>query len=221
MAQGPAAAAGDACHQTPPFMGQGMCAGTRDVANLYWKLSLVCQGKVAGEAAERLLDTYESERKPNAREYITTAVRLGGLINNCGTQAALQAALPAAGGSARMESIAPSLGPGLGKGEKAGRLLGQPHLADNRPMDDLMKHRFVVVTQPDLVKDLPLPAGVGLVTTADSPDAAEHLARMDTRAAVLRPDRHTLGCADTQQELAALLALIVFNPAEAQEPEMI
>ena len=70
--------AGDACHQTPPFMGQGMCAGTRDVANLYWKLALVCQGKVEGAAAERLLDSYESERKPNAREYIKTAVRLGG-----------------------------------------------------------------------------------------------------------------------------------------------
>lgn len=208
--------AGDACHQTPPFMGQGMCAGTRDVANLYWKLVLVCQDKVTGEAAERLLDTYESERKPNAREYITTAVRLGGLINTCGTQAALQAALPAAGGPARMESIAPPLGPGLGTGEKAGRLFGQPRLADGRLMDDRLKHRFVIVAEPDLVRDLRLPAGVGLVTTADSPDAAEHLARMKARAAVLRPDRHTLGCADTPQELAALIALIAFNPLDVQ-----
>ena len=61
---------------------------------------------------EGLLDSYQSERHPNAREYITTAVRLGGLINTCGTEAALRVAMPAADGTARMESVAPPLGPG-------------------------------------------------------------------------------------------------------------
>ncbi|WP_138470769.1 bifunctional 3-(3-hydroxy-phenyl)propionate/3-hydroxycinnamic acid hydroxylase [Poseidonocella sp. HB161398] len=212
--------AGDACHQTPPFMGQGMCAGIRDVANLYWKLALICQGKVAGAAAERLLDSYESERKPNAREYIATAVRLGGLINTAGTEEALRAALPSADGAARMESIAPPLGPGLGTGPLAGRLFGQPRLADGTRMDDRHPHQFVLVAEAGLTEGLALPADVALVTTAES-DAARHLERLGTRAVLLRPDRHTLGSAGTAAELAQLLALALPNPIETQQPELV
>ncbi|SDN56473.1 3-(3-hydroxy-phenyl)propionate hydroxylase [Lutimaribacter pacificus] len=212
--------AGDACHQTPPFMGQGMCAGTRDVTNLYWKLALICKGMVGGDAAEALLDTYESERKPNAREYIQTAVRLGGLINTAGTEEALRAALPAADGSARMESIMPPIGPGLGVGDRAGRLFGQPRMADGTRMDDLYPHRWVVVAEAGLAKGLELPAGVGLVTTADS-NAAEHLSRLGARATVLRPDRYTLGGADTREALDALVARILPDLTQTQQPELV
>ena len=203
--------AGDACHQTPPFMGQGMCAGTRDVANLFWKLALVVKGRVQCDDAERLLDSYESERKPNAREYIKTAVRLGGLINTAGTEEALRAALPAPDGSARMESIAPPIGPGLGKGEKAGRLFGQPRLQDGTLMDEHFPHQFVIVSEPELLRDLAVPASIGVVTT-DMSNASEHLARLGARATVLRPDRHTLGAANTSAELEALIGLTFPNP---------
>ena len=69
--------AGDSCHQTPPFMGQGMCAGIRDAANLAWKLAAV----IGGQADAALLDTYQSERVPHVRTFIETAVRLGDLIH--------------------------------------------------------------------------------------------------------------------------------------------
>ncbi|MGO4854075.1 bifunctional 3-(3-hydroxy-phenyl)propionate/3-hydroxycinnamic acid hydroxylase MhpA [Phaeovulum sp. W22_SRMD_FR3] len=213
--------AGDACHQTPPFMGQGMCAGIRDVANLYWKLALICQGKVTDAAAEALLDSYESERKPNAREYIQTAVRLGGLINTCGTETALRAALPGRDGTARMQSIAPPLGPGLGQGAGAGRLFGQPRLADGTLMDAAFPHQWVVVAEAALAAAVVLPDGVALLTPATAPDAAEHLASLATRAVVLRPDRHTFGAADTPEELQALVALILPNPIPLSEPEMV
>ena len=68
--------AGDAAHQTPPFAGQGLCAGVRDAVNLAWKLDLV----LSGLAEESLLDTYTSERLPNVQGYIQFAVDLGRII---------------------------------------------------------------------------------------------------------------------------------------------
>lgn len=64
--------AGDAAHMTPQFMGQGMSSGVRDAHNLAWKLDAVLRGR-AGVA---LIESYESERKPHAKEMIDISVRM-------------------------------------------------------------------------------------------------------------------------------------------------
>ncbi|WP_300680891.1 bifunctional 3-(3-hydroxy-phenyl)propionate/3-hydroxycinnamic acid hydroxylase [Nocardioides sp.] len=68
--------AGDAAHLMPPFAGEGMCAGLRDVMNLTWRLDLALTGKV-GEAA---LEGYGSERQPHAKGFIEFSVGMGEVI---------------------------------------------------------------------------------------------------------------------------------------------
>ena len=55
---------GDAAHLTPPFMGQGMCAGIRDASNLAWKINICCK---KGHN-EKLLDTCLLYTSPSPRD---------------------------------------------------------------------------------------------------------------------------------------------------------
>jgi hypothetical protein len=64
--------AGDAAHVHPPTGAQGLNTSIQDVYNLGWKLA----GVLRGEASDKLLATYEAERRPVATEMLDIA---GGL----------------------------------------------------------------------------------------------------------------------------------------------
>ena len=67
--------AGDAAHQMPPFLGQGMCSGIRDAQNLAFKIDLLLRGRCGAD----ILDTYQIEREPHVRAVVEKGIELGRL----------------------------------------------------------------------------------------------------------------------------------------------
>ena len=204
--------AGDAAHLTPPFLGQGMCAGMRDAGNLAWKLARVLRG----QNGDTLLDTYQTERAPHVREYIDLAVRLGGLINTKSMGAAVPDSVLEGGGAARMASIKPRLGNVLsaGWGGVAGEIAPQPRLQDGIRLDDHVGYGFAAILRPDFAADLPVDireqfAQRGIVTVvADAPESAAWLREIEAPAVLVRPDRYVLGAARSVTDLRALTTLV-------------
>jgi 3-(3-hydroxy-phenyl)propionate hydroxylase len=150
--------AGDAAHQQPPFLGQGMCQGVRDVVNLTWKLRAVLDGDVTGEAAERLLDTYTTERREHVRRLTTRIKEIGAVIcerDPRAAQARDAALIEAAGGTIRTvprQDIIPPLLEGLlasGGRRGTGTLFPQPRVngpAGPALLDELAGTGWRIVT---------------------------------------------------------------------------
>ncbi len=198
--------AGDSCHQTPPFMGQGMCAGIRDTANLYWKLKAV----IDGTASDTLLDTYQSERIPHVRTFIETAVRLGGLVHVIDPVAAEERDARLRNAPEFMVTPAPPLGDGLqgNAPAPAGLRAHQILLADGRKLDDLAQHRFYVLARSGLAQEARTrldALGVSVFDDSD-PSIAAYLDEIGTDAVIIRPDRYILATATTAQELEERLS---------------
>jgi 3-(3-hydroxy-phenyl)propionate hydroxylase len=224
--------AGDAAHQTPPFLGQGLNAGFRDAVNLGWKIPLVR----AGACDAQLLDSYAAERDAHARDLVQWAVAVGQLME---TLAAREAGRPdphpqvdhsAGYGQGRS---APKLRGGVlldaqtGDDGPAGGLLRQPTL--RRPeggplrLDELLGRGFAVVArkQSDLhpgpeARAILERLGARSVALEGLEVARGELDGLFERhpAALVRPDRYVFGAVDADwpldrllQELARKLAL--------------
>ncbi|MFJ2237684.1 bifunctional 3-(3-hydroxy-phenyl)propionate/3-hydroxycinnamic acid hydroxylase [Streptomyces sp. NPDC087859] len=197
---------GDAAHLTPPFVGQGLCAGLRDAHNLTWKLARVLrQG-----ADERLLDTYEQERKPHARHVIRLAVAMGWAMTGGQDRAAAlrRTAVSAAcripgvtGVAGRDLSRALRPGPLSRRGRLGGTFCPQPWVtADGTRtrLDDVLGDSFAVLTAVPLtpsVRALAEGTGARIVdvrATGDDGTLTGWLRSGRADAVLLRPDRVVL-----------------------------
>jgi len=143
--------AGDSAHQMPPFLGQGMCSGMRDAANLAWKMAAVLHHR----APDALLDTYQHEREPHVRAIVGLAVGFGRLI--CTTDVAVAAARDAQMLAEHHDEtdapqVTPALLPGGAFGPGGGALSAQPWV-DGQRLDDVVGAHFALITREPLRLD--------------------------------------------------------------------
>jgi len=216
--------AGDAAHQTPPFLGQGLNAGFRDVINLAWKLPLVLDGS----CDESLLETYAAERDGHARDLVEWAVAVGELMEAYAGAEAGEA--PKAPSDEQKRSgygqgrTAPPLRGGVvieeqvGDGRFTGNLFAQPTVATpdrgETMLDELLGGGFALVGRD--AADLALSeasrsflAKIGAPILCLDPLELRH-GEFDGLfeshgAAIVRPDRYVFGVADGDHSLDQLV----------------
>ncbi len=204
---GPIAIAGDAAHQMPPFLGQGMCSGVRDAVNLAWKLDRVLRG--AADAA--LLDTYQAEREPHVRALIETDIYLGGIIQTTDPEIARQRdAMALSGGAATaLTPTFPPLGGDLCGNGSVDRLpFPQPMAADGSRMDATLGDGFALVgdVTPSARAEAILQA-LGARRVPGVPESLrEWFAAAGAAAVLVRPDRVVLAAVSDAASLDTALA---------------
>lgn len=220
--------AGDAAHQTPPFMAQGLNQGFRDVANLAWKIGAVLRHG----AAQDILESYTEERRPNVTAVIALTKQLGQIICECDPARVAErdrvmlAEMAEGRGEIVRQDMLPALLPGslVMAGERFGRGAGttfpQPmihHGSGLARMDDIAGCSFqlFVTTSHGAVPDITgidvlhvgTAQGAGVLQETDG-IVAQWFARHGVCAALVRPDRVVFGTAvsaDDTPELAAEL----------------
>jgi 3-(3-hydroxy-phenyl)propionate hydroxylase len=213
--------AGDAAHQTPPFYGQGMCHGIRDVRNLLWKITAVLDDR----APEALLDTYQVEREPHVRAIIDAAVANGSYICTLDRELALRRDAELRDRMARgadvhaFRDVIPGLSAGLidadGNSEATGLLFVQPVTetsdGERQRFDDLLGDGFALVTMLEDVRGpeiewLTETWGARVISRADS-DAliAAWMQEFGCVAVLVRPDRYVFGVASDRDGTTQLI----------------
>jgi len=216
--------AGDAAHQQPPFLGQGMCQGIRDVANLSWKLAAVVRGEARARAADALLDSYCTERSAHVRELTARIKQIGAVICERDVERARQrdrTLLAECGGSVRdtpRQDILPRLERGVLSARASsarGTIFPQPRLAvgqEGQLMDARFGCGWRCVHDGALEPGAALPPGVTPIAIGSAGVheqdgvVAQWLARHGCHAALVRPDHYVFGVAGDAADFRDLMA---------------
>lgn len=210
--------AGDSAHQMPPFLGQGMCSGIRDAANLAWKLQMV----VKGEASDKLLETYQQEREPHVREIIGIAIFMGQVVCLQDPEAAVQRdrdmlAKRKVEGDASGAVPLPRLTTGcIGTDAVSGSLFPQVRTETGELADDVTGSSFQLHVRHGLeladahrgsypVQVFACDGANGLQKISDDGEIAAWLDKHDAAAVLVRPDRHIFGIGQPNKLIYALL----------------
>jgi 3-(3-hydroxy-phenyl)propionate hydroxylase len=213
--------AGDAAHQQPPFIGQGMCQGIRDVTNLAWKL----KGVLREGAGDALLETYAEERSRHVYTLTSRIKDIGRHICERDPEAARSrdaSLLKQGGGSAptvTRQDIVPGLEAGLlgpRHGNATGTLFPQPCILSppetSTLLDDIVGHGWRLfldgrqVGTPDFGQALATPVVIGGRGLAERDGVvADWFDRQQCVAALVRPDHYVYTVLRSLDELRPVL----------------
>ncbi|MDC3139067.1 bifunctional 3-(3-hydroxy-phenyl)propionate/3-hydroxycinnamic acid hydroxylase [Candidatus Pelagibacter sp.] len=193
--------AGDAAHLMPPFMGQGMCAGIRDASNLAWKIANCLRNKFN----ETLLNTYQSERSLNVKEYIETTMRMGEFVNAVESIQITDNIRSDNKGIKSMQSIKPKLGKGLGnlKDKNRGKTFPQFKLKNNKTLDNNFSKKGMIVLSSDV--NPKTSKYYSILKAKNFSNVSRYLKNIKSTAILVRPDRFILASARSNKEVNLLL----------------
>lgn len=210
---------GDAAHTTPPFIGQGLCAGLRDAMNLAWKLT----GVLGGSLPDSVLDTYQQEREPHVRVMIRFsiamgwAMTLGGRLGNFCRRVVfpwvlhlppIQGMVSAAGtpGMHRSALVIKT----RRRRELAGKLCPNPVLPQGVRLDNVIANRFALITASALSpqqRDELDRRGAAVVTAEPESELATWLKRGRATAVIIRPDGSVMQAGPDTRTLCAAVPI--------------
>jgi len=223
--------AGDAAHQQPPILGQGMCQGMRDVANLCWKLEAVLKDS----APPDLLDTYCDERREHVRELILKIKEIGAVLCERDPEAATrrdERILKESNGSPKTlfrQSIIPPLRQGLidlAGGTGAGELFPQPSVTFRGKkglLDSICGGGWRLIVDPQrfgtlspsvankacrlgitilYLESIDVPSDVQLIPLVeDNGFLGQWLEKREISAAVVRPDHYVYAVSTSEESI--------------------
>ena len=179
--------AGDAAHLMPPFMGQGMCAGIRDVSNLAWKISHCLRKK----HDDKLLNSYQSERSSNVKEYIKTTMRMGEFVNAVGKSPITNNISSDSKGRKSMKSIKPKLGRGLGKPKDKFRGNIFPQFKNNGKNLDIKFSKKPILVLSNKFKQS-VSKKINFYRNKSNTKLSRYLESINCEGLIVRPDRFVL-----------------------------
>lgn len=231
--QGRVLLAGDAAHQMPPFLAQGMVSGIRDARNLAWKIEAVLGG-----APDSLLDTFQEEREPHVRFITEKAIELGKVQTMRDKELAEERdRVMMAAHAARKHPDKFQYPPISGRMiSDNGGLFPQGYVSDSTRsamFDDIAGTSWqIVVSQPGVLRQLSpalrenfksmggTEASFGISSMLEGAPLSDTggvysrwFANEECLAAIVRPDRHIYGTARTTGDLIALLEKLITSDA--------